>query len=128
MATIVLTGGVLLAIALLAVWMLWKRAHEVRALAERGRPVSGRVVDRRARHSRATAGRHRRVKLAYERPDTGPQARWIVVTSSEWETLVEGAPVDLVYLPERPSVFGMRSLVNQARDAMGLPPAPGATN
>lgn len=120
--TLGLVIAALLAIPLLLAWQVVRRAREVRALAERGRPVSGRVVDRRARHSRGTAGRHRRVKLAYERPDTGPQSRWIVVTRSEWEALVEGAAVDLVYLPERPSVFGLRSLVNHARASLRLPP------
>ncbi len=122
--TFVLVLAAVLAVTGLAVWLLFRRGLEMYALTQRGRPVSGRVVERRARHSRGTAGRHRRVKLAYERPDTGPRSRWMVVSRSEWETLVDGAAVDLVYLPDRPSVFALRSLVNQARAVRGLAPLP----
>jgi hypothetical protein len=120
--SLVVLVSVLLASLLVAVWLVVQRGFELKALVERGAPVVGRVAARRARHSRATAGRHRRVKLTYERPDTGPQARWMVVTREEWDTLVEGASVDLVYLRDRPSVFALRTLVNHARTAKGLPP------
>ncbi len=112
----------ILVIPVIVVWMLVKRGTEIKALIERGRPVTGRVIDKRARHSKGSAGRHRRVKLSYERPDTGPRERWIVVTRQEWDTYAEGAAVDLVYLPDRPSVFATRALVNHARTAKGLPP------
>jgi hypothetical protein len=99
-----------------------QRSGELRALAERGRRITGRVVERRARHSRGTAGRYRRIKLACELPDGSRHERWISATLEEWETLKQGDPVELVYLEDRPSVFGTLRLVNQARAAKGLAP------
>jgi hypothetical protein len=106
------------------VWLVVRRAGEVRALAERGLPVTGRVIEKRARHARGSAGRYRRIKLAYERPDAGRHERWISATPGEWESLREGEPVDLVYLGDRPAVFATLRLVNLAREAKGLPPLP----
>ncbi len=112
----------LIAIVGAAVFLAVQRGKEIQSLAERGQMVRGRVVGRRARHSKASAGRNRRVKLAYDAPDGSIHERWIAVTIGEWDALEEGKPVELVYLPEQPSVFAMRSLVNHARVAKNLPP------
>ena len=114
--------AILLLIPVVAIWLVSRRGLELKHLADRGRPVTGRVVDKEARHSKGNPGRYRRVQVAYERPDTGAHARWIVVNREEWEVLVEGAPVELVYLPDRPAIFATRTLVNQGRAAKGLPP------
>jgi len=111
-----------IAAACVAAFVIVQRGGEVRALAERGQAVRGRVTGRQARHSKGSAGRYRRVKLAYDGPDGTTHERWIAVTQSEWDSLEEGVPVDLVYLPERPSVFAMRTLVNQARAAKNMAP------
>lgn len=107
-----------------AVWVLVQRSGEVKALAERGLPITGRVVAKHARHARGSAGRYRRIKLAYEPPEGGRHERWISATRQEWEALHEGEPVDLVYLEDRPAVFATLRLVNLAREAKGLPLLP----
>jgi hypothetical protein len=109
------------AIALLgwAIVVTVKRAREIQVLAERGRPAHGRVVDRRATRPRGGHRRNYRVQLMYEMPDTGERRRWIGVSSSEWEQLLPGTPVDLVYLPDKPAVFALRSLVDRARRTRG---------
>lgn len=121
LAGLAVVGLAVVALAV-AAWVLVQRSGEVAALAERGRPITGRVVERRARHSRGSAGRYRRVKLAYELPDGSRHERWISATREEWETLRDGEPVDLVYLEDRPKVFAMLRLVNLAREAKGLAP------
>lgn len=107
---------------LFALWQLRQRGLELRALAHNGRRITGRVAERRARHSQASAGRQRRVQLEYTHADAGVQRRWIAVSMEEWERLQADAPVELVYLPDRPSVFAMLTLVNRVRAAQGLQP------
>ena len=105
---------------ILAMSTVARRKRDLAALAERGQVTAGKV----AAHSRISSRRgrqHKRVHLMYERAETGPRRRWVTVTQREWDRLPEGALVDLVYLPEKPSVFATRTHVNAMRVARGLP-------
>jgi hypothetical protein len=117
----VIIAAILAVLAFVAYWKTRQRGVELRALADRGRPVTGRVADRNTLNSRSS-GDYVRVKLAYVRADTGPQERWVVVSRAEWEAFVDGAPVELVYRPDRPSIFSTDTLVNHVRKAKGLAP------
>lgn len=113
--------AILVVLSLAAYWMTRQRGVELRSLAERGQTVTGRVADRNTLNSRIS-GDYVRVKLAYVRADTGPQERWVVVSRNEWNAFVDGAPVELVYLPDRPSIFSTITVVNHIRKAKGLAP------
>jgi hypothetical protein len=120
--SIVVLSVVIAIVCAAGVWLVVRRGAEVRALAGRGRLVTGRVVEKESRHGTSTAGRSRRVKLAYDHPEAGAQERWVVVGASEWEVLEAGEAVELVYLADQPAVFATRNLVNHARRAKGLGP------
>ena len=86
LAGLAVVGLAVIALAV-AAWVLVQRSGEVAALAERGRRMAGRVVERRARHSRGSAGRYRRVKLTYELPDGSRYAQ-----AAPWLTLLVRPP------------------------------------
>lgn len=109
------------ALPILAIVAVVKRGREMQSLVEHGRVARGRVAARRATAPRGGSRRNKRVQLMYELPDTGEFRRWVSVTSQQWQEMTEGAAIDIVYLPGKPSVFATRVLVNHARRTRGLP-------
>jgi len=78
-----------------------RRSAELRVLAERGRPVAGRVT----LLSRRMTKSGRRLQVAYEyQVDGRVHSGNTLVTPAEFASLSQGGPIVLVYLPDDPRV------------------------
>ncbi|HSN72280.1 MAG TPA: DUF3592 domain-containing protein [Steroidobacteraceae bacterium] len=78
-----------------------RRSTQLRELAERGRPVAGRVASISNRMTKS--GRRLHVVYEYQvdgRSHTGNS----LLTRAEHDSLAKGGPIVVVYLPEDPTV------------------------
>lgn len=112
----------LVVLACVGVFTVMRTGLQLKSLVEGGRAARGRVLARRQRPRRQGMGSEHRIQIGFDLPTTGAQRRWISATASQWESLTEGAAVDIAYLPDKPQVFLLLTMVNHARHAKGLPP------
>jgi len=112
-----LTGNTLAIIPLLlggyTVYVLIRRGVEMRWLAEEGVETTG-TVTRKLMFPR----RRYQIKYAYTDSSGNQHHRTSFVSRETYDHLEVGSPVKVVYLPQRPSVSGLLSDVEDARRAL----------
>jgi hypothetical protein len=97
-----------------AVW----RALQFKKLAERGVPVTGTVVHRFQSGKAGGPERTKRITYSYTGPDGREYQRSASMTRGRWEQYPEGAPIQLICLPDDPGVSAEATLVAAARAAL----------
>jgi hypothetical protein len=118
---VVLAAAIVVLVAV-GVFTVMRTGLQLKALMTHGRVARGRVLARRQRPRRQGMGGERRILIGLDLPGSEGAQRWISASASQWESLTEGAAVDVVYLPDKPRVFLLLTMVNVARQAKGLPP------
>ncbi len=108
---VVVLACALLAVGALVVW----RGLQIRQLALRGVPVTGRIVRRLASGKPGGISRNRRLVFSYVGPDGREYRRAASVTAAVWQRYRDGDSIELVCLPERPAVCAEASVVAAAR-------------
>ena len=101
-------------------WMIWRvrqRGLELKQLTERGVDATGTVVSMPS--FRGKSGVPTR-QLRYEFQDQlgATHTHTITVSESERTQYVEGGPIAIVYLPDKPQVSAAKSMVDMVRDAL----------
>ena len=99
-----------------AIYRGTRRSTELRTLAERGRPVAGRVTLLTRRMTKSG----RRLQVVYEyqvegRVYTGNS----MLTRGEHDSLSQGGPIVLVYLPDDPRIVAPEFRLPDGRRARG---------
>ena len=101
--------------------MAW-RGLQMKSLAQQGVVGKGEVIQkfrRRARSGHQAAGY---LKYRFETPQGLEFQKRIAVSEQVYNEYAEGQAIDIVYLPDKPSVNGARYMVNLSRKALKLPP------
>jgi hypothetical protein len=100
-----------------ALYAVVRRGFEMRRLATEGVETSGTVTRKVTFRGR---GSHRRYQITYAYHDAfgREHSRRSVVSRELYDSLEVGSPVTVVYLPDRPSVSGLLSDVEDARRAL----------
>lgn len=107
---------VLFGIATIGV-LVW-RGRQFGELARRGVAVTG-TVERKFRTGAGNAGSMgKRVTFTYRGPDGQEYRRSASLAGSRYADLAEGAPIELVCLPDNPGVSAPAWLVESAREAL----------
>lgn len=93
------------------------RGQQLRKLVESGVPTQG-TVERIWSYSGAASVRNFRLRYAFHAPDGHRYSRAISITAGEKTHYREGQSVEIIYLPEKPGVNALSTLVDQARQAL----------
>lgn len=101
-----------------AVVVAVSRGRHMRMLVERGVPVTGTVVRRFATGRAGKTERTKRIAFTYRGPDGREYRRAASMTRARWDQYEEGAPIELICLPDDPGVSAEAWLVEKAREAM----------
>jgi hypothetical protein len=102
----------------IAVAVAISRGRQLRALAERGVPVTGTIVRRLQTGREGGISRTKRITFSYRGPDGREYQRSASVPRGQWHQHEQGASIALVCLPDDPGVSAEARLVDAARDAM----------
>lgn len=99
-----------------------RRGFQMKDLANKGVVAQGKVIRKFKRTS--TGGRASHAYLRYEffTPDGQRFERSIAVGEEVFKAHEEGGAIDVVYVPEKPTVNGAKYMVNLSREALKLPP------
>ncbi len=116
MWTMVFTLGFFVLFAVAFVWVVWRRALQARDLAQRGVPVTGEVVSKYTDRMSKIRTRHLRYK--FTAADGHEYSHRIMADVDDYHSLDEGDPVELVYLPDKPTVSAMKGMVDIVRKGL----------
>jgi hypothetical protein len=97
--------------------VVW-RGRQFKMLAERGVPVTGTVVHRFQSGKAGGPERTKRITFTYQGPDGREYTRSASMTRGQWNEYAEGAPIQLICLPDDPGVSAEARLVDAAREAL----------
>jgi hypothetical protein len=98
------------------------RGQQMKKLAHEGVVLAGKVIERR-RAGTGKAGRaHAFIRYEYFPPGGHRFEHRSAVSEGVFAQYQEGAAIDIVYLPSKPSVSSPKFLVDASRQALKLPP------
>ena len=97
-----------------------RRAFQMKALAHGGVVIEGRVI-KKFRQTGSTP-RHPYLRYDYITPTGQRYEHKIAVSEEVWETYEVGDPIEIVYVPNRPSVSAAKYMVNLSRQALKMSP------
>jgi hypothetical protein len=100
-----------------ALYEVVRRGFEMRRLATEGVETSGTVTRKVTFRGRGSRRRYQ-ITYAYHDAFGREHSHRSVVSRELYDSLEVGSPVTVVYLPDRPSVSGLRSDVEDARRAL----------
>jgi hypothetical protein len=101
-----------------AVW----RGLQMKSLAQGGVVAKGEVIQKFRRRSKSGPQASGYLKYRFDAPNGQAFTKRIAVSEQVYNEYAEGQPIDIVYLPDKPSVNGARYMVNLSRKALKLPP------
>lgn len=117
MGTLWMTVLVPLAFVAILVWRVVRRGYQMKDLVERGRPVTGEVVNK-VKFRGSSSVRNRYLRYRFRAGDGKYYSHKIAVGAGDYNALEPGDPIDLVYLPDRPAVSATAQMVETVRAAM----------
>jgi hypothetical protein len=97
---------------------LAKAAKSLAELASAGVGVTGRIVSAEKRRM-ARAEFEYFVTYAFKTPDDAEYTRELRVQATRFDEYVEGQPIEIVYLPDDPTVSAIREVVDKVRGKIG---------
>lgn len=110
------------AIVLAFIAVMVRRGLQMKSLAHHGVLGKAEVVQKFRRRSRAGHQAAGFLKYRFETPGGLEFTNRIAVSEQVYNEYSEGQSIDVVYLPDKPSVNGARYMVNLSRKALKLPP------
>jgi hypothetical protein len=110
------TFAVLLLFVAVLIWQVVRRGYQMKDLVERGKPITGEVVNKVKFRGRSRMG-SRYLRYRFRAGDGQYYSHKIAVGSDEFERYEPGQPIELVYLPDKPKVSAAATMVELAREA-----------
>ncbi len=104
---LIISGGIFLAM---------QRVMEMKNLAERGITAQGNVTGKRSVTSPRSSTRRQKLDYRFKDQRGGEYSNTTVLTYAEYDQYKVGDAIEIAYLPERPSINGLKSFVDLARD------------
>lgn len=98
------------------IYRVVRRGYELKALAERGVESRARVTHKQ--HFRRKGMSSKRLIYAFKGPDGRNYRHRSLISSKEFETVNIDQEIDIVYLPDKPSINASKAMVEQARAAL----------
>ncbi len=116
--SLILNVAVAVSIPLLIVYWVYRlvrRGYEIKALVERGVPVTARVTQRRKYNATGTKGGNKYVAYEFLGPDGATHNGRFAASDLQFDEADVGLPIEVVCLPDRPSVNATREIVELSR-------------
>jgi len=113
--TSILIGIIFIIVAMVIVAVY--RGLQIRQLAELGVSATG-TVEKVWHHTGATGTGKYRMRYKFTASDGKAYQRSIMISAGEREQYTQGSQVEIIYLNNKPTVNGLASLVNQAKNAL----------
>ena len=101
-------------------FLVMRRGFQMKALAHHGVRVQGTVIKKFRRGSGGQSAPY--IRYEYNDSVGSSHQHKIVVSEAFWEQHEKGQPIEIVYVPDKPSISSARYLVDQARQTLKLPP------
>lgn len=111
----VLLGFVLFGIAFILIVV--RRGLELRRLVEGGVATRG-TIEKKWKHTGSGGRSTKRLRYKFMDNEGNTRSRAIIASQSEYDSLEEGDPVTVVYLPGKSGVNALETLVEQARQGL----------
>lgn len=99
------------------IWQVVRRGYQMKDLVERGKPITGEVVNKVKFRGTASGG-SRYLRYRFRDGDGQYYSHKIAIGIDDFKRYEPGQPIELVYLPDNPKVSAAATMVELTREAM----------